>query len=148
MAKYVGREKIINNPNGFWRLLNYADVYNVLLPQDLRNYIDSGEHLKLEYNFRGAKYDISFDVCDLPFCCGVLEFGNLIISRNFPQKAFNHLIETICRSTKRTFIINTNGLDNSKMFEEKLKKCGWFTAVKSFKNPSSHNRVIIWISNN
>lgn len=105
------------------------------------SYIISSEEIK--------PFFISFDLGELPFCCGVVEIGALVVSDDHLDILEDFLKHLSNNKRGRTFIINTNGKDDARLYEEALEKCtDEWTLVKSFKNSSSGNIVKMWISNN
>lgn len=110
--------------------------------------LDIEDSMSLEYHEGNETFYIDFSTDAVQHCCGVLEFGNLDISNDFPLKPFEELFSNLINKNKgQTFIINTNGRDDSKTFETLLSKTNLFTPVKKFKNGGSGNIITIWISN-
>ena len=116
-------------------------------PVDLE-YLELDDFVDLQYHEKCETFEISFECNDLPHCCGIFEFGELNISGNFPLKQFKELFSNIIENDPgKTFMINTNGRDDSKIFETLLSKTNLFTPVKKFKSGNSGNIITIWISN-
>lgn len=131
-----------------YKVLNAFYKGNNLI--SLKNEIDiDPEHIKLTYVDIDGKHDIAFEMSELPFCCGVLEIGELTISKTFPLIAFKQIMsEIITAINNKTVIINTNGKNDCIFWENHLDNCDeLFTLVKTFKNTSG-NIIKIWMSNN
>ncbi len=85
----------------------------------------------------------------LPYCCGIIELGELSADKGAPSKELAEILDTIVINTKgKSFIVNTNGIGVSLVFEAALAKCKYFTLVKSFKNNGNGNIIKVWLSNN
>jgi len=93
----------------------------------------------------------------LPYCCGVVEIGELSYSFKhrlvpvFELKAIKELsnfLDKLVEYKGKTFMINTNGKNSSVMFEKALAKCKNWVLVKEFVNFNSNNTIKMWISNN
>jgi hypothetical protein len=98
--------------------------------------------------------DLSFEIQQLPYCCGVFEIG--FIRSSFLHKETKNdriylkqfLDAMLNQYSGTTFIINTNGRTDCKLLEEVLPKCDNWALVKSFKNVNSGNTIKMWISKN
>lgn len=91
---------------------------------------------------------LKFATCEMPFCCGIIEIGELnkIECEKLSQKLFNNLFGFIVTNDKRTLMINTLDTGNSSSWNKYLENCPYFKKVKSFKNPNSGNNINVWIS--
>lgn len=91
---------------------------------------------------------ISFSVNILPFCCGILEIGEIRCDEGIDSKILISILDGIVTKVKgKTLIINTNGLPDSLEFEKVLPKCKNWVLVKTFKN-DGENTIKMWVSNN
>lgn len=115
----------------------------------LSDFIEVSQNvLYFEYKtIKGVK-KLVFEVNGLPYCCGTYEFGHLEASLDFPQSAFNSIMEQLLSYKGKTIVINTNGKDDSIMWEKLLKGSKMFTDVKKFVNSGSKNTITMWVSNN
>ncbi len=92
---------------------------------------------------------LSFDVNDLPNCCGVRECGNLSMSTNLPLTTATEILDGFVSKFKGiTFIATTNGSGNNLLYEKAFIKCKYWTLVKSFKNKNTGRIIKVWVSNN
>lgn len=107
-------------------------------------------HYNGEINlYKDGKLIVQSDISDLPYCCGVLELGNLYTDKTCTTKELTEYLDALVNEAKgKTLIINTNGEVHSKRFDDALIKCKYFVQVKTFKNSSSNNTIKIWMSNN
>lgn len=107
--------------------------------------IDQREsELDVYYLDKEEYFGIEFDCSDLDHCCGVIEFGNLFITKGFSQEVFDSIMKQMTKGTLK--IINTNGKDESVKWESLLENCPYFELVRTFKNPNSKNTIKVWLS--
>ncbi len=105
---------------------------------DIRVYINSNK-----------SYNISFNLEDLPNCCGVKEIGAFNQISGCPTKNVTEVLDacvSVCKGT--TFIATTNNSGNNILYANAFAKCKYWTLVKEFKNSNTGNPVKIWMSNN
>lgn len=92
---------------------------------------------------------IAFETNSTPFCCGLIELGELRLGTNKGAVDFAaKVLDSAVRNTKYTLIINTNGIGPSVVFEKALAKCKYWQLVKTFPNPGSRNTLKLWVSKN
>lgn len=124
--------------------VNLADMQKVI-----ENAEEKEEEVYLQKsNYKRNTVDLCFSPTRLPHCCGIVELGDLTINKRITQSDFNDIMGAIHAIKGKTFIINTNGISNSVIWESLLVKCPYFTMVKSFVNSNSENTIKMWISNN
>ncbi len=103
---------------------------------------------KIRISYKNKTSIIGFESIPLPYCCGVIEIGNLQCSNNIELKDLQELIDGLPILSKgKTLIMNTNGQQPSVMFEKVLPKCKNWVLVKTFKN-NGRNTIKMWVSNN
>jgi len=93
-------------------------------------------------------YYFMWDLNDLPFCCGIMEIGQLSLRKEFPKNILKGVLDAFVFNQKFTFVINTNGKDSSIQVEAALKECKNWTLVKTFESPNTKNTIKMWVSNN
>jgi hypothetical protein len=120
-------------------------VYNKL--EDLaRGNVPEADH---SYSVSIKDRKLEYEISELPYCCGVLELGELYVDKLIDIKEFTEYLDLLVAFKKgKTLLINTNGRENSATFEIALKKCKNWTAVKSFRNNVNGNLITMWVSNN
>lgn len=92
---------------------------------------------------------IAFETNSTPFCCGLVEVGELrsTVGKGGIDFAAK-VLDSAVKNTKYTLIINTNGTGPSVTFEKALAKCEYWQLVKTFPNPGSRNTLKLWVSKN
>lgn len=95
-------------------------------------------------------YNVNFNTDSIPYCCGILEIGQLGCTNTIPNNLLAKVLDDIINSNCKgiTFMINTNGVGNSRKYEAALVLCENWTKVKTFKSASSKNTITMWVSNN
>ncbi len=112
------------------------------------NSLEDENKEEIEIIYKNKSSRIGFMSMNLPFCCGVIEIGDLKCSSNIELKDLQDFVEglpTLCKGC--TLIINTNGQQPSIMFEKVLPKCKNWVLIKTFKN-QGRNTIKMWVSNN
>jgi len=85
----------------------------------------------------------------VPYCCGILEIGDIKVDKNFNIPELTKFLDLITNQEKGiTLMINTNGKADCIIFEKALAKCKNWICVKSFKNANSNNIISMWVSKN
>jgi hypothetical protein len=105
---------------------------------------------RIEVSYGNDEFNCRVD--EAPYCCAVLELGDITVSHTFPQVAFNKLMKVATKkwqdhkgaTVNYGIMINTNGKDTH--LEELLSKCPHFKLVKTFINPNSGNTIKMWVS--
>lgn len=121
---------------------NYDTLKKLIATIDL---INDNYHSYLLEN----KTQINFSISVLPHCCGISEFGDISVNTKSDIQMLTKFLDEIVNSVKgHTFIINTNGIDDSARYEKALANCKNWTLVKTFKNANSGNTIKMWISTN
>lgn len=128
---------------------NYTDNEGTSLI-DILDRCNDDDKLELTIkDISGIEHEVYITYNSLPHCCGVYELGELSTSKNIPIIELTKVLDTIvCKNNNFTLIINTNGINDSIIFEKALSKCKYFNLVKSFKNANSKNTIKMWVSNN
>lgn len=145
-VKKITTRKILPKPTmeiGWYIRGERIDLYN--LSEDFSYNSD------MEFMFFDGekKNHLWFAQEELPYCCGIIEFGDLQTRGNIPQKNFNELMALKLHSLSGvTVMINTINSEGLKHFEDLLTKCPYFVLVKEFINPNSKNTIKMWVSNN
>lgn len=99
-----------------------------------------------------------FDIDELPYCCGVLEIGNVGTSmpkaigdeqfRNIIDNSLGNFVANETHGKKcHTMIANLNGSVACNILKEAFIRTGLFEPVKTFNN-STGSVITIWMSNN
>lgn len=109
---------------------------------------DENDIFELKYFYQKNNwFNIDFSTEDTPFCCAVLEIGQIDFSKTTSTEVLDQLFNSILTSQNgRTMLINT--IKDLKHLEEYLSKSELFTLVKTFKNPNTGNTIKMWVSNN
>jgi hypothetical protein len=114
------------------------------------NFFDYSMNLK-----GGIRAYVIFTVANTPFCCGVIEIGELecddinVLTIEQRKKLINTIMDDLDKDFgERAFMINLNGNNDCDQFRLLIEDDTFFSCVKTFKNPSSGNIIEIWISNN
>jgi len=117
---------------------------------DVLDICDDGERIQLTItDIYNKETNINLFISNLPYCCGVFELGEISVSRDINITDVTKVLDTlVTKNTNFTLMINTNGIEDSIIFEKALAKCKYFTLVKTFKNRNSKNIIKMWVSNN
>lgn len=107
--------------------------------------IAGGDYFSFKFNNKS----IQFNVEQLPYCCGILELGELSAAGDVNIPDLIKFLDLIVNQQKGiTYMINTNGKGDSIIFEKALAKCKNWICVKQFKNANSNNIISMWVSKN
>lgn len=123
---------------------------NTISESKLSDYIDENDCIELNYEYLKNKYtDFKFNISETVYCCGISEIGELSIEGGNPLciPGLIKILDAII-TPGHTYILSTNGKNDSLIFEKALEKCKYWTMVKSFVNKNSRNTIKMWISNN
>jgi len=138
--------KLVVPKTGNYRDVNEGDTLGTL--EGLVGCIvglDVGE----DYLFDFSQKRFGFYVEQLPYCCGILELGDLTAHKDIHIPDVTKFLDLITNQEKGiTLMINTNGKADCIIFEKALAKCKNWICVKQFKNANSNNIISMWVSKN
>ena len=127
--------------------VNDGENYSPLLEALEEDFCDDSNKIEVD------GYTFSFDLQDLPHCCGVIELGEIRLDKQFPEKdvltVLEYLVSEFTKGDKcQTIIINTNNDSWCVRLATILAKSKYFALVKTFVNSNSSSTIKMWVSKN
>lgn len=115
----------------------------------IREYI-YGYHLGDTCEISCGSSRLSFTSAQLPFCCGIIEIGDIDVDKGLLAKRLDNVFKAFFEAVKlihgKAIIINLNMADSScRTFDLYIKENKSFKEVISFINSSTSNTIKTYI---
>lgn len=124
----------VKETNIKWGKSPYSTAYD-----SLGNYTIAGGYGPMTCNFTVDKVEdnISAELSELPYCCGILELGSLSSIHRQSVPAATEYVDTIAMLCAYPIVVNVTDED----WIEALSNSTKFTLINTFENPNTHNTI-------